>query len=221
VLLKTRRRPATYVCACSAGELEARHQLAAVYLFRQREDPIRPIVLAVCVCAAACSGQNLDSSTSHRSAALTPAQTQAQGGSELPFRGSFTSTGSSVTDCPPTCPPTTLTITGNNEGTATLLGRFTATSVDNVDLVTDTATGTLNFVAANGDQLFTTTTGVETEFIPPNISKPTFSAEIVGGTGRLGGATGTFTMRLVVAIDFAAQAHTGTGSFEGHINLNK
>jgi len=79
----------------------------------------------------------------------------------------------------------------------------------------------LTFTALNGDQLFTTTAGQETAFIPPNISHVTFSAEIVGGTGRFARATGTFIIRQTAAIDFAAATSTGTGAFEGHINLNK
>jgi hypothetical protein len=145
----------------------------------------------------------------------------AEGGTELPFRGSFTLATSGEVNCPPTCPPTTLTITGNQEGTATHLGRFTATSVNTVDLATTMSTGTFTFTAANGDQLFTTTAGQETAFIPPNISHVTFNAEIVGGTGRFAGATGTFIIRTIGAIDFAAATSTGTGTFEGHINLNK
>ena len=188
---------------------------------------MRTIILSVCVFTAACSGQALDSPTSPTNQTLAPArtqtpggtaQTQAQNGTELPFRGSFTSTTSAVTDCPPTCPPTTLRITGNEEGTATHLGRFTATSVDTVDMATNTATGTFNFTAADGDQLFATTVGVENELIPPNVSHVTLSAEIVGGTGRFAGATGTFTIRLIQTIDFATATSTGTGSFDGHIN---
>jgi hypothetical protein len=61
---------------------------------------------------------------------LGSAQSQAQHGSGLRFKGSFTGLSSSVADCPPTCPPTTPTITGTQEGTATHLGRYFATIVD-------------------------------------------------------------------------------------------
>ena len=189
---------------------------------------MRTIMLSVCVFTAACSGQALDTPTSRTSQTLAPAQapsgtaqTQAQNGAELPFGGSFTSRTSAVTDCPPTCPPTTLRITGNEEGTATHLGRFTATSVDIVDTMTNTGTGTFNFTAANGDQLFATTASVENELIPPNISHVTLSAEIVGGTGRFAGATGAFTIRLIQTIDFATATSIGTGSFDGHINQSE
>ena len=88
---------------------------------------------------------------------------------------------------------TTLTICGTAEGTATHLGRFTAVSVDTVNIATESA-GTLDFTAANGDRLFTTTAGKEEAFTPPNISRVRQVATIVGGTGRFAGATGTFTV---------------------------
>ena len=99
-----------------------------------------------------------------------------------------------------------------------MLGRFTAVSVDTVDVATATATGTMNFTAANGDRLMTTTIGGEDEFTPPNISSVRAVAPtIVGGTGRFANATGTFTVRYRGAIDFANGTSSGAGSFEGHI----
>ena len=51
---------------------------------------MRPIVLGLCLFAAACSSQKLNSPTSPTSTGVGLAQTEAQGGTELPFRGSFT-----------------------------------------------------------------------------------------------------------------------------------
>lgn len=181
---------------------------------------MRPIVLALCVSAAACSGQAVDSPTSPpRATAALPIP--AQGGGELPLRGSFTMATTGVVNCPPTCPPTTVTINGTQEGTASHLGHFTATSVDVVDLATATSTGTFTFTAANGDQLFTTTTGGEDQFIPPNTSVVELVATIVGGTGRFAGATGTLTIRHTGAIDFATATSSGSGSLDGQISLNR
>lgn len=182
---------------------------------------MRSMIFAVCVFAAACSGRNLDSPTSPTTATSTPGQTLAQSGTQLPFSGSFTGESSSVINCPPTCPPTTLTINGVRKGTATHLGAFTATIEDAVDLATATATGTFNLTAANGDQLFTMTSGGEDEFIPPNVSRVTSIATVVGGTGRFANASGTFTVRYSGVIDFAAGTSSESGSFEGQINLNK
>ena len=125
---------------------------------------MRLIVLGVCLFAAACSGQALNSPTSptrrwaerRPRAGLGPAQTAAQGGTALPFRGSFTT----VTDVPPPSAHATV------EGTATHLGRFTGTLTAEVTSES-TSTGTFTFTAANGDQLSGTFVG-EGVFIPPN-----------------------------------------------------
>jgi hypothetical protein len=201
---------------------------------------MRLIITALCVCAVGCGGQTATGPTSpanptggpallsnaslapgHEPGPQSAAGLRAQPGVQLPFRGKFTSETAGAVNCPPTCPPTILRITGTATGEAAHLGRFTATTIDDVQLSTTSSTGTWNFTAANGDQLFTTTAGVETEFTPPNISHVAHSAAIVGGTGRFNGATGAFAIRLVQTIDFATNTATASGTFEGHINLNK
>jgi hypothetical protein len=191
---------------------------------------MRPIILSVCVLTVACSGQPVDSptgpsrvgSSTSSSAGANVSPAQPDGSRELPFHGSFTGETRGAVNCPPECnPPTILTVTGTRMGTATYLGAFTATNVDVVDLATATGTGTFNLTAANGDQLFTTTIGGEDEFEPPNISHVLVVGTILGGTGRFAGATGTFTVRTRSVIDFGAQTSTETGSFDGHIILNK
>ena len=84
---------------------------------------------------------------------------QAPSIASLPFRGSFKGEITGTLNCPPTCPPTIVTVTATLAGTATHLGQFTATRVDVADLGGATATGTFNLTAANGDQLFSTTSG--------------------------------------------------------------
>jgi hypothetical protein len=140
----------------------------------------------------------------------------SRGAAQLPFRGSYTSQTSSAFT-----PPTTLTLNGTSSGHATHLGQFSATSVDVVNTTTATSTGTFTFTAANGDQLFTTTTGGETQFVPPNVSHITLVATIVGGTGRFATATGTFTISSIITIDFATGTSSGSGSVDGNIDLNK
>jgi hypothetical protein len=190
---------------------------------------MRLIVLGVCALAAACS-QGFESPNSPTSAlSARPlaegsgagAQTQATGGTSLPFSGSFTMATRGELNCPPTCPPTTLRISATEEGTASHLGSFTAVSLDIVDLATATGTGTLTLTAANGDKLFTTTAGGEEQFIPPNLSLVRTVATITGGTGRFQGATGTFTLRYRLEIDFQSATSTGAGTFEGIFNLDK
>ena len=168
---------------------------------------MRSIICAVCVLAAACSGQRLDSPTSPTGAAVSPAQTAARGGTDLPFHGSY----SSVIEVPP---PSAV---GTVEGTATHLGRFTGRLT--AEVTGNTATGTFTFIAANGDRLSGTFAG-EGVFMPPNTVTRTEIATIENGTGRFAGATGTFTLVTVDTIDFATGKATGYGSFEGRINLN-
>jgi hypothetical protein len=171
---------------------------------------MRLIVLGVCLFAAACSGTALDSPTSPTNAGVGPAQTAAQAGTALPFRGSFTG----VIDVPPP------SAHGTAEGTATHLGRFTATLTAEVS-PDNTSTGTFHFTAANGDQLSGTFVGIGGVLIPPNTARITEVATIENGTGRFAGATGTFTMISVHTIDFATGRATVDGTFEGQINLNE
>ena len=192
---------------------------------------MRPIVLSLCVFAAACSGQGPDSPTSPTTAKValnrtepsgSSTQTQAQAATELPFRGTFTGRGQAVFNCPPTCPPTSFTSSGTYEGTATHLGSFTAEFVDVVDIAAATGTGTIDFTAANGDRLRTTTAGGQDGFTPPNISSVRLLATITGGTGRFAGATGTITVRFIQEIDYAnATGEIVSGSLDGSINLSK
>lgn len=182
---------------------------------------MRPIVLGLCLLTAACNGRAPDTLTSPSTAVADAFQTQAAGGTDLPFHGQYTLQTSAAVNCPPTCPPTTLLISGTEDGNATHLGRFTATSQDSVNIATTQSTGTFNLTAANGDRIFTTTVGQETGFQPPNVSFVTQTATIVGGTGRFAGATGTFTVEFVQTIDFAAATATGTGRFEGRISFDK
>ena len=84
---KTRRRPATYVRArrfrCERSSLSLPS-------------------------AAACGSHAPDPPAAPTSATLTADQTQAQGGAELPFSGTFTIETRGAVNCPPTCPSTTL-----------------------------------------------------------------------------------------------------------------
>ena len=181
---------------------------------------MRPIIFGMCMFAGACSGQVLDSPTSPSTAAVAPGQTEAQGAVQLPFRGTFTGESRGVLNCPPTCPPTIVRVTGTDTGEATHLGRFSAVYEDEADLATATGTGTFTLTAANGDKLFTTYVGGQTEFVPPNLSTVTLVATITGGTGRFARASGTFTIIRTGVVDIATGTGTESGSFEGQISLN-
>ena len=195
---------------------------------------MKPIVTSLClfavVSAAACTERVLNSPISPTATPAASSQTQPAGepthtpstqGTSVPLSGSFTGHSAAVFNCPPTCPPTSFTSSGTYEGTATHLGRFSAEFVDIVDIATETATGTIDFTAANGDVLRTTTAGGQEGFTPPNISSVSSVATITGGTGRFAGATGAFTVRFTQVIDYASgTAAVTSGSMDGVIVLS-
>src|SRR5215212_5238699 len=108
---------------------------------------MRWTMVSLCVFMTACSGENLNSPASPTGSGgvlterLEPGggQTQARGGTELPFKGSFTRESHAAFE-----PPLTLVITGTGAGTATHLGQFTATSEDRVNTTNNTSTGIFN-----------------------------------------------------------------------------
>ena len=178
---------------------------------------MRSVVLALCLSVTACTGQVPDVPTSPTGSAA--GTLEARRASNLPMHGSFTFVSSGSVNCPPTCPPTTLRIQADLEGTAAHLGRFTATLDNAVDMATTTSKGSTDFRAANGDRLTTTTTGAETAFVPPNESHVHEVATITGGTGRFANASGTLVLDYVYFIDFQANTAEGSGTLEGRINL--
>ena len=100
----------------------------------------------------------------------------------------------------------------NATGNATQLGRF-ALAIPHI-VNRPTATGTYQFVAANGDRLTASFSGKATPTSTPGVLAIVETATITGGTGRFAGATGSFTcMRL-----FNTVTRTTTGSFNGAIS---
>jgi hypothetical protein len=181
---------------------------------------MRPILIGLCLLAAACSSQRLDSPTSPTSTGvgspastgLGLAQTPAQSGAELPFKGTIAGTTSAVVT------PPTIEIDSVGGGVATHLGRFTARSANFGLLGVLASTGTWDFTAANGDELFTTISST-VEPLGPASGVVTSIATIVRGTGRFARATGTFTVRFTEVHDEVTATGEFSGSFEGHINL--
>src|SRR3954447_1712335 len=89
--------------------------------------------------------------------ALTALAVPAAAGTAVPFKGRVQGAETSTL-----IDPTHLSVTRDNTGNATHLGRFTAVEHFVVDLTNLTATGTEVFTAANGDLVFATTFGVAT-----------------------------------------------------------
>ena len=175
---------------------------------------MRQILVGVCVFSIGCSGEALNSPTSPTPAAsvstasLTTVSTAFRTGNALPFRGSLTAKEIDIVTFP------TLRADGEAEGTATHLGRYAATFNATVNVLDGTATGSYTFTAANGDQLFSTFTGLG---VPAGegIASITETLTITGGTGRFAGASGT----LVVERMLNQATGESSGSIGGSIRM--
>ena len=137
-------------------------------------------------------------------AALVPARPVAAG-DLVPFKGVLE--GTVTRSLPP--PPIHVDIAG--VGTATQLGLFVVDIPH--DVVPPNATGSYEFVAADGDALTATFTGVSAP-AEPGFLYIVETATITGGTGRFAGATGFFVCERLYDIG----AGTTFGSFEGAIS---
>ena len=134
------------------------------------------------------------------------AASASSGGSQLvPFKGSLEGSQSLT----PLQPPFAF-VDGSATGTATHLGQFTVTFPHTVNFATSTGEGDYTFTAANGATLTAHFTGQAQLGAVDTIVE---TATVTGGTGRLSGVSGTFTVHRV------ADPATGTttGTFEGAI----
>jgi hypothetical protein len=165
---------------------------------------MRYVVLGFCVFAAACAAPP-SAPTSPSSPVGGAAVTQAQGGSELPFRGTLQATETEDGALHH------LVATGN----ATQLGRFTLTSDFTVNSTTATASGTATWTAADGDQIFTTVVGHAVVTFPTAAIVETHT--ITGGTDRFAGTSGSIVLErsLNLLTLISSASITGTMSL-GH-----
>ncbi len=158
-------------------------------------------VLAFCFFAVACAGGGTSAPTSPSSAIGGATATAATGASELPFRGTLAATETEDGSLHH------LVGTGN----ATHLGRFTLTS-DFTVTTTATASGTAVWTAANGDQLFTTVTGVAIVTFPTAAISETHT--ITGGTGRFADASGSISIERSLNLPTLVSSGSITGTID-------
>ena len=129
-------------------------------------------------------------------------------GEQVPFKGSL----EGVVTVTPLKPPN-VSVLVKATGNATHLGQFALAIPHTVNRASMTATGTYQFVAANGDTLTASFSGKATPTATPGVLSIVETATITGGTGRFAGATGSFTcVRL-----FNTVTGTTAGSFNGAI----
>src|SRR5258708_12954114 len=132
--------------------------------------------------------------------ALLPAAAPALAktdGPHLPFRGTLQAVESGIFD---PGPPVTVSVTATGSGNATQLGRFAYSYTVVIFFPTpDTRTGTLyyDFVAANGDHLYSVGAGFG---VPAgDFDHVVEQHPLTGGTGRFAGAPGSFPVDRLIS----------------------
>ncbi len=134
-------------------------------------------------------------------------------GPQLPFNGKLQAFESCIFN---PGPPPTVSVTATGSGNASHLGRFAYSYSVVISFPTeDTRTGTLyyDFVAANGDHLYSVGDGVG---VPAgDFDHVVEQHTITGGTGRFAGATGSFTVDRLIN-HFTSIT---TGTIDGYIVL--
>jgi hypothetical protein len=128
----------------------------------------------------------------------------------VPFHGTIHGAETDVVAFP------TLSVDGSGAGIGSHLGKFTVSWLATVDISTDPSpsTGTFEFIAANGDHLFTDIVG---EGSGAPLAHITECNTITGGTGRFAGAEGAFTIHRVVDLSTGSTS----GAFDGTIATHK
>ena len=146
--------------------------------------------------------------------AMTPAAAMgAANGTQLPLTG--TGTGTTTINL------ITGAATGVGSGQLSHLGAVTSSSIQQYALVGSNGfsfTTTATIVTANGDELFTTSSGTGT-FGPP--IQTTGVVTITGGTGRFADASGTYTNTghsTSVSIVGSIETVTSIGTTSGTIS---
>jgi hypothetical protein len=130
---------------------------------------------------------------------------------QVPFRGRLEG-DVTVTPLEPPYVQVDVDATGN----ATHLGRFALAIPHIVNRANMTATGSYQFVAANGDRLTADFTGQASLTETPGVLAIVETATITGGTGRFAGATGGFICERL----FDTVTGTTNGSFNGTITVD-
>jgi hypothetical protein len=186
----------------SASRLTSEHEVrsAASFIQSKREGPIMTfnngVQLTILFLTAVLSSP-------------APALAAPDAAHQVPFKGSFNTVETIVVEFP------TLFTNGIGGGQAAHLGRYTVTYQAVVDLFTGQAVGSADFIAANGDSLFTEFVGQSSPTADPDISSIEETYTITGGTGRFASATGSFSMERVINLVTGVTS----GSFDGDIAI--
>ncbi len=150
------------------------------------------------------------------------AQTSCAGLAPGCFKGTFQGQ-----DAHPILPSgaTSVLISTTATGTGTHLGKFSLIREITGNLVNFSATGSAQWIAANGDSISTTVVGqAELSDMPAGFLKVTEIHTITGGTGRFAGAQGSFTVELWHKLEprgvaGGVETHDIFGTFHGTITF--
>jgi hypothetical protein len=118
---------------------------------------------------------------------------------------------------------TSVAIRTTAAGVGTRLGRLSLNREVTGSLLTFSAAGSAEWVAANGDRIYTMVVGqAEPSDLPGGFLKVTETHTITGGTGRFAKAQGSFTVELFHQFEASSVAdgvemHDIFGSFHGTI----
>jgi len=138
------------------------------------------------------------------------------------FRGTFQGQDAHDTLAPDA---TSVVIRTTATGVGTRLGRFSLDREVTGNFLNFTAAGSAQWVAANGDLIYTTVFGqAELSDLPGGFLKVTETHAITGGTGRFAEAQGSFTVELfhkleVSGVAGGVETHDIFGSFHGTLNF--
>jgi hypothetical protein len=179
---------------------------------------ITPVVLTIVVATGCSSSPTGPTSIRSRAETVASAADLDAGSTtdSLPFRGRLDGTFTADDSAFPI-----VSVSLEAQGHATHMGRFTMTSEHDIDFLTLRSvpgTATATFVAANGDQLFTTISGEARPLDEPGVFFIVETHEISGGTGRFAGAGGTFVLERM-STPPAPIVGTTSGSLEGMISV--
>ena len=115
--------------------------------------------------------------------------------------------------------PYVLLVAAGGHANANPLGQFRVVYVGMVDYATGASPQCARFIDANGDSIYTTTTGQVSETGDVRVKSIIEFHTVTGGTGFYSGAAGAFTVHRLLT--FAPDGLTGRsqGSFNGLIHV--
>jgi hypothetical protein len=134
-------------------------------------------------------------------------------GEQVPFKGSLEGAAISIVD---EFPLRHVLVEGTGE--ASQLGKYTFAFPHTVHLPTRTSAGTYHMVAANGDKVIASATGLATPIVIDGVFYLAIVEELIVdptlSTGRFAGATGSFRVERL----FNPATGLTIGSFDGTIS---